>query len=207
MDSQEVKSIIDHVWSFGFGGMEKDELEYLFSFCRDKKVLELGCELGQSTYVIATVAEKVICIDAWDDSYSHLNHDEIQKGIYLRDKEEHKSKILGGKTIFDRFKENCKVFIEEGKITFIKALTKEVHGSFEDDFFDVILVDADHSFEGVYEDINNYLSKLKKDGLILFHDFNDGYWKGVTQATNKCTEENKIQYVTEYKRIGVFKIK
>jgi predicted O-methyltransferase YrrM len=204
MNNQEV---IDHVWKFGFGGMLKEELNYLFNFCEDKKILELGSELGQSSYVMATIAESVTCVDAWDDNYEHLNHDELQKSIYLRDKTEHKSKILNNKTIFEKFKENCKEFIDINKIKYIKGSTNDVHIKFENNFFDIILIDADHSFKGVCEDINNYLPKLKKDGLLLFHDFNDGYWVGVTEATKKFVEENKIEYVTHYKRIGVFKIK
>ena len=42
---------------------------------------------------------------------------------------------------------------------------------FEDNFFELIFVDGDHSPEGVKRDILAYYPKLKPHGLLLFHDY------------------------------------
>jgi predicted O-methyltransferase YrrM len=36
--------------------------------------------------------------------------------------------------------------------------------------FDIVYIDADHSYQGVRNDVNNYLEFLKDDGFIIFHD-------------------------------------
>lgn len=36
--------------------------------------------------------------------------------------------------------------------------------------FDIIYIDADHSYEGVVNDIENYISFLADDGYMIFHD-------------------------------------
>ena len=81
----DIDKIIDKVWSFGFGGMTQSELKYLTTFCSNKNILELGSEIGQSAYVMASIADKVTCVDAWDDTYEHLNNDLKQKEVYLND--------------------------------------------------------------------------------------------------------------------------
>ena len=80
----EKQQIIDHVWTFGFGGMEKYELDVMYDVAEGKTILELGSEMGQSAYVMASVAESVTCVDAWDDTYEHLNNDSIQKKLTTR---------------------------------------------------------------------------------------------------------------------------
>jgi len=201
------KEMVEHVWDFGFGGMIKPELEYLFAYCKDKTILELGSEVGQSSYVMATVAKSVTCVDVWDDNYEHLNHDIKQKDIYLNDKKFYKDKKINKENIFEQFKKNCKEFIDSGKIKTIKGLTDDVANKFEDESFDVILIDADHSYSGVHNDIINYCPKLKKNGILLFHDYKCGTWTGVTTAIDEAILANKIKYITHSDRIGVFKLK
>ena len=77
------EEILNQAMTFGFGGMSEGELSYIYDYCIDKDILELGCEVGQSSYVMASVAKSLICVDAWDDSYDHLIYDELQKEVYL----------------------------------------------------------------------------------------------------------------------------
>lgn len=42
---------------------------------------------------------------------------------------------------------------------------------FEDDFFDFIYVDGDHSYEGCLGDIQSWLPKLKTGGMMAGHDY------------------------------------
>jgi len=210
----EKNELIEYVWKFGFGGMEKDELSFVYDLSLNKNILELGSEMGQSAYVMASVANKVICVDAWDDTYEHLNNDPKQKNVYISDITLYKNnpKIFNGQAknkdnVFDQFKNNCKEFIDSKKIEYIKGKTLDVVNQFEDESFDIILIDADHSYEGVYGDINAYLPKLKKNGYLTFHDYGCGMWTGVKQAADQAEQEGKIQFINKYQRVGVFKLK
>lgn len=48
--------------------------------------------------------------------------------------------------------------------------------------FDIVWIDADHSYEAVTTDIKNYLSKVKKEGIICGHDYD---FKGVKKAVHE----------------------
>lgn len=202
----EKESIINHAWTFGFGGMEKSELGFMYDNCHGKKILELGSEMGQSAYVIAMVANDLTCVDVWDDTYEHLNHDERQKNCYVNDQILYKDKEINKNNIFEQFKENCKEFISTNKIKYVKGKTQDVVNEFDNESFDIILIDADHSHEGVISDINNYIPKLKKDGYLFFHDYGCGTWTGVTTACNQAVSEGKIRFEGRFERIAIFKV-
>jgi predicted O-methyltransferase YrrM len=202
------EEILNQAMTFGFGGMSEGELNYIYDYCTDKDILELGCEVGQSSYVMASVAKSLICVDAWDDSYDHLIYDELQKEVYLNSlalKQNFNSEIQI--SVYDQFKNNCKSYIKSSKITPVKGMTLDVVDNFKDAQFDLILIDADHSFQGVYNDINAYLPKLKPDGYLMFHDWGCGMWTGVKGAADLATSEDKIEFVTRSERVAIYKLK
>lgn len=68
--------------------------------------------------------------------------------------------------------------------------------SFPDAYFDLIYIDADHSYPGVKRDIEAAKTKVKEGGFLVFNDYT--YWSpvecinyGVIQAVNElCVQEN-----------------
>jgi len=181
------------------GGTTLNELTLLSSCCVDKKVLELGSEVGRSSVVIAEVAQHLTCVDAWNDSYSHIK-DQGQKEIYLVGLDQ---KRLGS-SIFEVFKSNCNKYIANGKLCFFRETTEDAVNNFQDNSFDVIFIDADHSYEGVKKDIQNYLPKLKPSGFLICHDYNSPSWMGVKQACNEYAALKKIQPINAVGVLGVF---
>jgi hypothetical protein len=157
--------IVVKALKFGFGGMNTLELEYLAAVCKNKKVLELGSHIGQSAYVIASVAKELHCVDAWIDDCPYL--EKVQSDVY-------RSQPRGMEEQFDN---NTKDFTNIKKI---KGFTSDVV-SLTDDDYDIILIDADHSYNGVKQDILNYKDKGKH---LLFHDY-DSNWVGVQQAVDE----------------------
>jgi predicted O-methyltransferase YrrM len=59
-----------------------------------------------------------------------------------------------------------------------------------DEKLDFVLVDADHSYEGIMSDLRLYYPKLKSGGHMFIHDC---YLECVRSAINDFREENKIR--------------
>lgn len=58
------------------------------------------------------------------------------------------------------------------EITIYEILTIDAFKKFqiEEQKFDIIHIDADHSYEGALEDFNNFKTLIKSNGIVLFHD-------------------------------------
>lgn len=188
--------LVKHALTFKHGGMSYNELYALSDICEGKKVLELGSMVGMSSYVIGNVCSSLDCVDLWSDNQDHLiKHDPNQAQIY---------KNLKLSNMYELFLSNCSVFINTGKINMHRGKTLDVVDEFSDKSFDVILLDADHSYHGVSRDFYAYENKLKDDGLFVFHDYGDEMWTAILHFCNEMVAQNRIKYVKNYERIGVF---
>ncbi|MBD1173334.1 class I SAM-dependent methyltransferase [Pelagibacterales bacterium SAG-MED03] len=93
------------------------------------------------------------------------------------------------KSVLEKFKDKKNVHIYRQKS--VDAVT-----SFKSDFFDVIYVDGDHSFNAVLNDLLLYESKLKSGGIFIGNDYllseNDDFFHyGVLSAVNQfCKTRN-----------------
>jgi len=96
------------------------------------------------------------------------------------------------KSLTENYKDNPNVILHKG-------LSFDVLNTFEDDYFDLIYIDGDHSYDGVKLDLNMSLKKVKKDGYICGHDYTLEKFEGVYNAVNEfCSENNlKISYLTK----------
>lgn len=56
---------------------------------------------------------------------------------------------------------------------------------------DCLLIDGDHQFESVKSDIEYWIPKVKKGGLVLFHDYES--WPGVTQAVDQAIKQEILK--------------
>ncbi len=78
----------------------------------------------------------------------------------------------------------------------IKGFTPDESNNFNDDFFDFIYIDANHTFEAVYDDLVAWWPKLKMGGLFAGDDYtyltNPGEGKyGVVPAVDGFAEIRK----------------
>jgi len=90
---------------------------------------------------------------------------------------------------------NCEVTVLRNKT--------EVLSNFENNFFDMIYIDADHSYNGVLHDLKLSYEKIKDGGFIMGHDYEQNMSKtknvynfGVKRAVDEfCLNYNqKIIY-------------
>lgn len=186
--SKTKDQIIEEALAFQYGGMLKSELEFLYDLCIDKKVLELGSMVGMSSYVIAHVAKEIHCVDAWDDNFDHLERDQKQVDTY-------KSDWLNQDAppdMLKAFKQNCKEFLDSGKMKMTQGWTQDVAHLFPQESFDVLFIDADHSRLGVTRDIVKYYHTIKDGAPLVFHDYDCGTWRGVTEAIHDAFDRGLI---------------
>ena len=59
-----------------------------------------------------------------------------------------------------------------GRANLIRDFTTSASNQFEDNSIDFVFIDADHSYDGVKEDIKMWEPKVKKGGLVSGHDIN-----------------------------------
>lgn len=63
--------------------------------------------------------------------------------------------------------------------------TEEAALKYEDETFDFVFIDAEHTYEGVRDDIAAWYPKLKKGGIMAGHDFSHK-WPGVERAVGEA---------------------
>jgi hypothetical protein len=61
--------------------------------------------------------------------------------------------------------------VHEGRFTVIRELSEIACNFFKDDFFDFIYLDANHSEEFVFNELNRWWPKLKVGGVMAGHDY------------------------------------
>jgi hypothetical protein len=72
----------------------------------------------------------------------------------------------------------------KGRVEIIRKMSVEGAKDFEDESLDFVFIDAGHGYEDVRDDIEAWLPKVKKTGIIMGHDWDAGY-NGVEQAVRE----------------------
>ena len=67
----------------------------------------------------------------------------------------------------------------------IKGYSNDVVNQYEDNSIDFLFIDASHRYEDVLNDINLWYHKVKPDGIIAGHDYNNGDFPGVVKAVDE----------------------
>ena len=167
-----------------FNGHE--EYDKAVDYCPPNgKILEIGCFYGRSTNYMCTnivnTKRTDIKVYALDTFRGSTEHSFIQSAI-------------GEDGTFKSFTEaNLKEFLDMGFLELIESRSdnSETINRFEDGFFDVIIVDGAHEYDAVLDDIENWWSKLKKDGIMLFDDM---YMNSVSEAVKKGLQNRVPTY-------------
>lgn len=116
-------------------------------------ILEIGSWVGMgSTKVFADYAETLICVDSWQGSAGVKQHESVNKVIdpyllFLQNTNELPVKIIS-----------------------MRGLSKDILPCLSKEMFDVIFIDADHSYDGVLKDASLAIPLLKRSGILLGHD-------------------------------------
>jgi hypothetical protein len=75
------------------------------------------------------------------------------------------SSLIGDIKIIE---ENTKSYKSRWK--FYQDYSFNIDSQFENESFDFIFIDGDHTYDAVFQDFEMYLPKVKKGGLVFMHD-------------------------------------
>jgi hypothetical protein len=150
----------------------------------------IGCEVGVfmgqfSDVIVNKISPKELHLI---DLFEGINHsgDKDGNNIVYANLEE----------VYDNLKSkyDSNVYIHKGD-------SKLILNNFEDEYFDFIYIDGDHSYDGVKSDLIISYNKVKKGGYIMGHDYMIQRWEGVYSAVNDfCNQYTlKIDYLTNDK--------
>ena len=91
-----------------------------------------------------------------------------------------------------------KLYENDERVSLHRGYSHDILINFPDNHFDMIYIDADHSYSAVKSDLNIALQKIKKGGLLAGHDYNINEHPGVVQAVQEITKSHgkSINYLT-----------
>ena len=89
--------------------------------------------------------------------------------------------------------------IASGQVRVHRVGSPEAADLFPDEYFDYVYIDGNHTYEAVLADLRAFDRKVKKDGLILGHDYgNNAIFKdmgfGVVEAVNQFIMETGYEF-------------
>jgi hypothetical protein len=140
-----------------------------------------------------TKLSKLFSVDPWE---------EFSKGDYL-------DRANAGQLVQDeRYKSVCKRLGKFGKRSeIIREKSLEAAGKFADESLDFVYIDANHSYQGCFEDISTWWPKLKSGGLIAGDDYINasinGTDYGVEKAVKEFFEKQGSPFYVTYKSMKV----
>jgi len=111
--------------------------------------------------------------------------------------------------LFHEVNQKFKDEIDKGTVVINRGLSTEVVNQFADEYFDWIYIDTAHSYKVTKDELEFFLPKMKKGGIIAGHDFIVGEidvpWKyGVIEAVYEFCKKHhwEIIYLTMERRIS-----
>jgi len=145
------------------------------------RICEVGVFLGQfAQTLLTTLPEELVLIDPWSGKCQ--SGDQDGQNVVVADLDAVYPKIV------EHFRRWPQVKVERG-------LSTNVLKKFPDNYFDMIYIDGDHSYEGCKADLELAYTKVKPGGWICGHDMGCNLLKcktawcfGVEQAVKEFCE-------------------
>ena len=88
-----------------------------------------------------------------------------------------------------RYQSVKKMFAKNKAVSIVRDFSTAASEKFEDNYFDWVYVDADHSYEGCLKDLEAYDSKVKQDGYIWGHDWLPGTFTQKGFEVNRAVKD------------------
>ena len=160
--------------------MREQEVGKLIARYNCKIGYEIGVSGGHTYRHILDTCKKLKewhGVDIWEPSEGY----EVRPNGVEWDHEGNYKKVV---KIAEQYKD--KAFIH-------RMTSEEASKEVEDESIDIVFIDADHSYEGVKNDIIYWAPKVKSGGVICGHDYGLDRFPGVKKAVLEFFDEELIQ--------------
>ena len=144
------------------GWLSEAEGRFLRGLAEGRRVLEVGAYQGRSTICLASLARSVDTVDPFD---GRATPDPMP--------------------CREEFRQNLRRHGLGDKVTAHVGLFADVAGHL-DPGFDVVFIDADHSYPAVTSDVEHALDLVAPGGLLVFHDF---VGRGAEPGVHRAVED------------------
>jgi hypothetical protein len=176
MNQSEKIVDLSHIGTIGFRRiwkpfMEKYKCEY---------ICELGVFNGDNfMQMIMHDPKLAVAIDTWQDN-----------GTHPRKMDDYTQKEFDKQYAYFKGRVADKPFVK-----IVRDFTTKAARQFDDNFFDLVFIDADHTFEGCYLDLLTWYPKIKPGKFLTGHDYGHRIRRkfGVYDAVNKFAEEHNLE--------------
>lgn len=157
-------------------------------------VAEIGCFIGETTVNYAPVIkenEGTIMIVEWfrgsqSDTYEDVPYPMYPHSYRPELEDDRYNDFLG---IMKDYLDICKIY---------KGDSHSMASHIEDGSLDICFIDADHRYANVKKDIELYLPKVKKGGILCGHDCND-----ISRANTFTPEQLLLDTIDGHLHAGV----
>ena len=150
-----------------------------------QKVCEIGVLRGENfKEFIAHSPEVAVAVDRW-----------IDDGVISRCDSGYAQDRLD--EIYNNFKTEVK---DKKFVQIYKQYSINAVKSFPDNYFDIIYIDADHTYNACLRDIIDWYPTVRKGGFLTGDDFRKNYKTatgvrfGVIEAVTKFAKDNKLEF-------------
>lgn len=86
----------------------------------------------------------------------------------------------------------CKLMRCFPQFRVLRASSLEVAKIFPEKYFDLVFIDADHFYEPLKQDIENWLPLIRKGGMLSGHDYGNRRFPDCTKAVDECFGKDNI---------------
>src|SRR4030043_1208505 len=153
--------------------------------CNPIIVAEIGVMAGKvSHYLLSGISsiEKFYMIDPWIEYKKIDQSDSKDKRLLLYNQEYWD----------DMYQRSVKVAARHGdRAVVIRKTSVDAAKNFDDNIFDIVIIDADHTYRSVLVDTLTWLPLLKDTGVIIYHDFSGG-WKDAAKVVMQIFNDDDI---------------
>lgn len=169
-------------------------LAHVYNFLPNKEnsmCIEIGVDRGSfSDLILKELSpKKLYLVDPWEPGYDKNSPITHYGGSSTRTAYSTVESLNRVKTRFSKE-------IEEGQVELRQGFSYDVVDDLPDAYFDFIYIDATHVYESVKADLNAYLPKLKKNGVMAGHDYfsNNGIFS-VIPAVDEFVEKYQFKWL------------
>lgn len=131
-----------------------------------QRVVEIGVWTGKMSEAIIRAGHRHTAVDTFEGSETDLT-----------------GAMAATRDIYQEFKDRMAGIPDTGfaRKVLVEDSLAAARATF-DDWYDVVIIDADHSYDATFEDIKAWKPKVKKGGVMIGHDYMTQQFPGVDKA-------------------------